>query len=74
MSVAGKPGAIATLFHDVGLGSDEADGIEPGHAAGDVVVEVGDGLRELVLRRRPDTGLTVIAEQARLSITGGTQP
>ena len=74
VSVAGRPGAIVTLFHDVGLGSDEVDGIEPGRAAGDVVVEVGDNLRELVLRRRPDTGLTVIAEQARLSITGGTQP
>ncbi|MDP9255216.1 MAG: hypothetical protein M3Q31_01465 [Actinomycetota bacterium] len=73
VSIAGKPGAIATLFHDVGLGSDEADGIEPGHAAGDLVVEVDDGLREVVMRRRPGMGLTVVAEQARLSITGGTQ-
>jgi hypothetical protein len=74
VSVAGKPGAIATLFHDVGLGSDEADGIDPGHAAGDVIVEIDDGVREVVLRRRPGTGLTVVAESARLSITGGTNP
>ena len=73
VSVAGRPGAIATLFHDVGLGSDEADGIEPGHAAGDLVVEVDDGLHEVVMRRRPGIGLTVVAQQARLSITGGTQ-
>jgi hypothetical protein len=72
VSVAGRPGAIASLFHDMGLGSGEPDGIEPGHAAGDVVAEVDDGAREVVLRRRPGTGFTVVAEQARLSITGGT--
>jgi hypothetical protein len=74
VTVAGKPGAVATLFRDSGLSSDEADGIEPGHAAGDLVVEVDDGAREVVLRRRAGTGLTVVAEQARFSITGGTQP
>jgi hypothetical protein len=74
VSASGKAGGISSLLHDAGLGSDEEDGIAPGRAAGDVVVEVDDGLREVVLRRRPDTGLTVVAEQARLSITGGTQP
>jgi hypothetical protein len=74
VSVAGKPGALATLFHDGGLGPDEADGIEPGRAAGDVIVRVDDGVRSVILRRRPGTGLTVVAEHARLSITGGTEP
>jgi hypothetical protein len=73
VTVAGKPGAVAMLFRDTGLSSDEADGIEPGHAAGDLVVEVDDGAREVVLRRRAGTGLSVVAEQARFSITGGTQ-
>ena len=74
VSASGKAGGISSLFRDAGLRSDEEDGIEPGRAAGDVVVEVDDGLREVVLRRRPDAGLTVVAQQARLSITGGTQP
>ena len=74
VSASGKAGGISSLSRDAGLRSDEEDGIEPGRAAGDVVVEVDDGLREVVLRRRPDAGLTVVAQQARLSITGGTQP
>jgi hypothetical protein len=73
VSVAGRPGAVAALFHHGGLGSGELDGIEPGHAAGDIVVDVGDNLREVVLRRRADTGLTIIAERGRLSVTGGGQ-
>jgi hypothetical protein len=73
ITASGKAGGIVGLLHHAGIGSREADGIEPGHAAGDVVVEVDDGLHELVLRRRPGAGLTVVATQARLSITGGTQ-
>jgi hypothetical protein len=72
MTASGKAGGIVGLLHDAGIGS-EADGIEPGHAAGDIVVEVDDGLREFVLRRRPGAGLTVVAAQGRLSITGGTR-
>jgi hypothetical protein len=73
-SIAGKPGAVVTLIRDAGLEPDEADGIEPGYAAGDVVAELDDGRHEVILRRRAGTGLTVIAERARLSITGGTGP
>jgi hypothetical protein len=73
-SIAGKPGAIVTLMRDAGLEHDEADGIEPGYAAGDVLAELDDGRHDVVLRRRPGAGLTVIAERSRLSITGGTEP
>jgi hypothetical protein len=73
MTASGKAGGIVGLLHDAGMGSGEADGIEPGHAAGDIVVEVDGGLHELVLRRRPGAGLTVVAAQGRLSITGGTR-
>ena len=73
-SIAGKPGAVVTLIRDAGLEPDEADGIEPGHAAGDVVAELDGGRHEVVLRRRAGAGFTVIAERARLSITGGTDP
>jgi hypothetical protein len=73
VSASGKGGGLVSLLHDAGLGSEDVDGIEPGRAAGDVVVEVDDGLHEIVLRRRPGAGLRVVAQQARLSITGGTQ-
>jgi hypothetical protein len=63
VGLAGTPGAILSLADDAGLAAGEqADGIEPGHAAGDLVVQVGAGPRELVLRRRPESGLTVIAD------------
>ena len=59
---AGSPGAIFSLADDLGLlGDDATDGIEPGHAAGDVVVEVAGGSRRVVLRRRSESGLTIVA-------------
>jgi hypothetical protein len=63
LGLAGGPGAIYSLGRDVGLAADEA--IPPGSAAGDVVVQVGSGLREVVLRKQADRGLTVIAERLR---------
>ena len=63
VGLAGLPGAVISLAREAGLGADEpADGIEPGHAAGDVVVRVG-GIRDIVLRRRAGTGLTVISDE-----------
>ena len=62
VGLAGLPGAVISLAREAGLGADEsADGIEPGRAAGDVVVRV-DGIRDVVLRRRAGSGLTVIAD------------
>ncbi len=62
VGLAGLPGAVISLAREAGLGADEpADGIEPGRAAGDVVVRVG-GIRDVVLRRRAGSGLTVIAD------------
>jgi hypothetical protein len=63
VGLAGLPGAVISLAREAGLGVDEpADGIEPGRAAGDVVVRVG-GIRDVVLRRRPGRGLTVISDE-----------
>ena len=63
VGLAGLPGAVISLAREAGLGADEpADGIEPGHAAGDVVVRVG-GIRDVVLRRRAGSGLTVISDE-----------
>jgi hypothetical protein len=70
-SVAGKPGAFMTLIRDAGVEAGEADGIEPGHAAGDLIAELDDGRRRVVLRRRPESGLAIVSNRARLSITGG---
>jgi len=63
LGLAGGPGAIYSLGRDVGLASEDA--IPPGSAAGDVVVQIGGGLREVVLRKLPDRGLIVIAERLR---------
>jgi hypothetical protein len=63
VELLGTPGGIIGLAHDLGLGADEpVDGIEPGRAAGDVVVRLSGGRRELILRRRPGSGLSVIAD------------
>ena len=63
IELMGTPGGIIGLAHDLGLGADEpVDGIAPGHAAGDVVVRLAGGWRELILRRRPGSGLSVIAD------------
>jgi hypothetical protein len=63
LGLAGVPGAIYSLSRDVGLAADEV--IPPGSAAGDVVVQIGGGLREVVLRKQPDRGLIVVAERLR---------
>ena len=63
LGLAGGPGAIYSLGRDLGLAADEA--IPPGSAAGDVVVQIGGGLREVVLRKQPDRGLIVVAERLR---------
>ena len=63
VGLAGLPGAVISLAREAGLGADEpVDGIEPGHAAGDLVVRVG-GIRDVVLRRRAGSGLVVIADE-----------
>jgi hypothetical protein len=60
---AGLPGAALSLADDIGLTPDEpADPIEPGRAAGDIVVRLERGFRQVVLRRQPGSGLTVIAD------------
>jgi hypothetical protein len=64
LGLAGGPGAIYSLGRDVGFAADEA--IAPGSAAGDVVVQIGDGLREVILRKQPGRGLIVIAERLRV--------
>jgi hypothetical protein len=62
VGLAGLPGAIISLARKAGLGADEpVDGIEPGRAAGDIVVRVG--IRDIVLRRRPESGLSVISDE-----------
>ena len=59
--LAGPPGAMLALARDLGLGGVPADAFPPGRAAGDVVVQVtGGGYSQVVLRRRPERGLTVI--------------
>src|SRR3954468_15209441 len=63
LGLAGGPGAIYSLGRDLGLAADEA--IPPGSAAGDVVVQIGGGLREVVLRKQPERGLIVVAERLR---------
>jgi hypothetical protein len=63
VGLVGMPGAIISLADDIGLTADEpVDGIDPGHAAGDVVVQLGDPFRVVILRRETDSGLTVIAD------------
>lgn len=63
VGLAGLPGAVIALAREAGIAADEPiDGIEPGRAAGDVVVRVG-GIREVVLRRRASSGLTVISDK-----------
>jgi hypothetical protein len=65
LGLLGGPGAIYSLGRDLGVAADEA--ISPGSAAGDVVVQIGGGLREVVLRKQPDRGLIVVAERLRNS-------
>ena len=61
-SLAGIPGAVFSLAEDIGLvASEPADGIEPGHAAGDVLLQFG--VRQIVLRRRAGAGLIVVADR-----------
>ena len=72
--LAGPPGALLALVRDFGLGGLPADAFPPGRAAGDVVVKVaGGGYTEVVLRRRPERGLTVIhaMREAGGPATGG---
>jgi hypothetical protein len=64
LGLAGGPGALYSLSRDVGLAADEA--IAPGSAAGDVIVQIGGGLREVVLRKQPDRDL-IVAERLRNS-------
>jgi len=62
LGLLGEFGALYSLLDSLGvLTHDEPDGIAPGAAAGDVVVRL-DSLRTLVLRRRVDHGLVVIAD------------
>jgi hypothetical protein len=64
VELAGPPGAVYSLATDAGAGAREpVDGVEPGRAAGDVVVRLQGGTREVVLRRQPETGLTVVADR-----------
>ena len=66
VGLLGTPGGIIGLATDLGLGADEPmDGIEPGRAAGDVVVHASRGRRTIVLRRRPGAGLAVILSMAQ---------
>jgi hypothetical protein len=68
---AGLPGAVVSLADDVGLTADEpADSIEPGRAAGDIVVGFRRGFRQVVLRRQPGSGLAVIADGGSLRSGG----
>jgi hypothetical protein len=70
--VAGGPGAVVSLINDSGLTAGEPDGIEPGHAAGDVLVQVGAGLREVTVRRVPGSGLEVIRDGLQVDAGTGT--
>ena len=63
LGLAGGPGALYSLGRDLGFAAVEA--IPPGFAAGDVVVQIGNGPREVVLRKQPDRGLIVIATRLR---------
>ena len=60
--LAGIPGALVSIARDLGLGIDApVDAFPAGRAAGDVVVQVsGGGFSQVVLRRQPDRGLTVV--------------
>jgi hypothetical protein len=63
IGLAGLPGALFSLADDLGLARDEpVDAIEPGRAAGDVVVQVGAPYRQVILRREPGRGLTPIRD------------
>jgi hypothetical protein len=60
---AGIPGTVYSLADDLGLTKHEpADAIDPGRAAGDIVVFFRHGLRRIVLRRTPGRGLAVVAD------------
>jgi hypothetical protein len=72
-SLLGLPGAIYSLATDTGLVSDEPDALEAGHAAGDLVVHARGGSRELILRRQPGEGLTVIADRTVNTARGGVR-
>ena len=62
LGLLGEFGALYSLLDSLGvLAHDEPDGIAPGAAAGDVVVRL-DSRRTLILRRRVDRGLVVIAD------------
>jgi hypothetical protein len=54
---------LLAVISDLGIGTDGPDdAIQPGNAAGDIVVRVDDGaVRDVVLRRRPGAGFAVIA-------------
>jgi hypothetical protein len=71
----GPRGRLPSLAHDVGFGVDPAaEAIPPGFAAGDVVVQVDHGhVREVVLRRRPESGFAVIGtfDAGRTPLPGG---
>ena len=62
VELAGIPGAALSIARDLNLGADApADALPAGHAAGDVVVQFASGgYSKVVLRRRPELGLTVI--------------
>ena len=63
IGLAALPGAIFSLADDLGLARDEpVDAIEPGRAAGDVVVQVGAPYRQVILRREPGRGLIPIRD------------
>jgi hypothetical protein len=64
---AGLAGAMVSLADDLGLATDEpVDSIEPGRAAGDIVVGFGRDFRRVILRREPGSGLVVIADRGSL--------
>ena len=65
--LAGPPGALRLPSHAISAwAAHPADAFPPGRAAGDVVVQVaGGGYTEVVLRRRPERGLTVITRCAK---------
>ena len=61
-NIAAAPSRILAVALDLGLGADgHPDGIYPGHAAGDIVVEVDSGaVRQVVMRRRAGSGFAVL--------------
>jgi hypothetical protein len=68
LGFAGLPGAMMSLADDLGLAADgPAGSIEPGRAAGDIVVRFDrPDFRRVVLRRAPGSGLTVVADHGSL--------